>query len=80
MPIFKSEQTRQKWMEARAKHFADRKAARSQQTSDLIADVHQAKVMLRPAVTSPLTGLDDKIAQLQAELAILEQAREILAR
>lgn len=80
MPIFKSEETRQKWMEARRKHFAAKKAAKSQQTSEILADVHQAQVMVRPAVTSPLTGLDDKIAQLQAELAILEQAREILAR
>jgi len=31
-------------------------------------------------VVEPVGTLDQKIAQLQAELAILEQAREILAR
>lgn len=80
MPRFISEESRQRWIDSRRRTFAARRAAKSQQTSEILADVPREQVMLPPAVISPLNGLDDKIAQLQAELAILEQAREILAR
>jgi len=39
-----------------------------------------AVVPVQIGVVEPVGTLDQKIAQLQAELAILEQAREILAR
>lgn len=79
MPRFKDEESRQRWLAAlravKAKQVA-RRQAHEDQPEESVA---------RAVTVSPVAGvvvptLDDKIAQMTAELAVLEQAREILSR
>jgi len=69
MPRFTSEEAKAQWLEKVRRTMAARKSA------------HGGTVVpVSIGVVEPVGTLDQKIAQLQAELAILEQAREILAR
>ena len=79
MPKFVSEESRQKWIESVRRSKAKKKAERD---GLVLADEapKSRAVAVRPVVVEAVSGLDDKIAQLQADLAVLEQARDILSR
>lgn len=79
MPRFLSEESRQRWIESRRRNKAKKMAERE---GLVVADeVPKTRaVAVRPAEVELVPSLDDKIAQLQADLAVLEQARDILAR
>lgn len=79
MPRFHDEEHRQRWIESVRRSKAKKKAERE----GLVPAEEVPKtraVAVRPAEVEVVPSLDDKIAQLQADLAVLEQAREILSR
>lgn len=81
MPRFKDEASRQRWMAAR--WGGEAKARAKAKRPDPLPD--DLPITTNAVTVSPVAGvvvatLDDKIAQLQADLAVLEQAREILSR
>lgn len=78
MPRFRDEAHRQRWIESVRQAKAKRKAASAALQAELEPPAPRA-VVVRP-VAQAVMGLDDTIAQLQADLAVLEQAREILSR
>lgn len=69
---------RQRWIESVRQAKEKRKAASAALPAELEPPAPRA-VVVRP-VAQAVMGLDDTIAQLQADLAVLEQAREILSR
>ncbi len=78
MPRFISEESRQRWIAS----VRASKAAKRAKSSGAPLDVAPAAsaVAVRPAEVTVVPSLDETIASLQADLAVLEQAREIVAR
>lgn len=79
MPRFTSEEGRQRWIESVRRSKARKKAERE---GALVVDEAPKThaVAVRSTEVTVVPSLDDKIAQLQADLAVLESARDILTR
>lgn len=83
MPRFHNEEHRQRWIESfrrsKAKKKVEREAGAASADSE-DSPTHIVAVPLRSTDVAVVPSLEDKIAQLRAELAVLEQARDILMR
>lgn len=83
MPRFTSEAHRQNWIEAVRRTKAQKKAAReSADTVPAVVEARDVTTAVSPDVelAIELATLDRVIAQLRADLATLERAKEILSR
>lgn len=83
MPRFHDEEHRQRWIESVRRSKAKKKAEREAGAASADAEdrhAHIVAVSLRSTDVAVVPSLEDKIAQLQADLAVLEQARDILMR